>query len=50
MDQVLQGLEDFSAAYLDDVVIYSETWEEHLEHVRRVLQRNVSLVCPIVCI
>ena len=39
MDQVLQGLEEFSAAYLDDVVIYSETWEEHLEHVRRVLQK-----------
>ena len=39
MDRVLQGLEDFSAAYLDDVVIRSETWEEHLQQLRQVLER-----------
>ncbi len=38
MDQVLQGL-TFTAAYLDDIVIYSETWEQHVEHIREVLQR-----------
>lgn len=37
MDRVLQGCEDCSAAYLDDVVIFSMTWEEHLEHLHRVL-------------
>lgn len=37
MDRTLQGCEDCSAAYLDDVVIYSNTWKEHLEHVKRVL-------------
>ena len=38
MDRVLQGLGEYSAAYLDDVV-YSETWEEHLQHTSAVLQR-----------
>ncbi|XP_078797929.1 uncharacterized protein LOC144989406 [Oryzias latipes] len=37
MDKVLQGCENFSAAYLDDVVIFSNTWENHLQHLRRVL-------------
>uniref|UniRef100_A0A3P9LR23 Gypsy retrotransposon integrase-like protein 1 n=1 Tax=Oryzias latipes TaxID=8090 RepID=A0A3P9LR23_ORYLA len=37
MNKVLQGCEEFSAAYLDDVVIFSSTWEEHLQHLKRVL-------------
>lgn len=32
MDQVLDGLEDF-AAYIDDIVTFSTTWEEHLATV-----------------
>ena len=39
MDQVVRGLDDFSAAYLDDLVIYSETWEDHLQHLHQILQR-----------
>lgn len=39
MDKVLQGCEEFSAAYLDDVVIFSATWEEHVQHLRTVLQK-----------
>lgn len=39
MDQVLRGVGDFAAAYLDDIVIFSETWEDHLTHVRSVLSR-----------
>ena len=38
MDKVLQGLQDFSAAYLDDVIIFSENWKQHLQHLRQVLQ------------
>ena len=32
-------IENFMVVYLDDILIYSETWEEHLEHIRKVLQR-----------
>jgi len=39
MDRVIQGLGDFSAAYLDDLIVFSETWAEHLQHVRTILQR-----------
>ena len=30
--QVLAGLEDFTGAYLDDIIIFSNTWEEHPAH------------------
>jgi len=39
MDRVIQGLGDFSAAYLDDLIVFSETWAEHLQHVETILQR-----------
>ena len=39
MDQVLKGLESYVAAYIDDLVIHSRTWGEHLAQVRSVLQR-----------
>lgn len=39
MDLVLHGLSDFTSAYLDDIVIFSETWEEHLKHLQMVLRR-----------
>ena len=38
MDRVIRGL-DFAAAYLDDLIVVSKTWEEHLEHLRAVLGR-----------
>ena len=39
MDRVLQGHENYmyAAAYLDDLVIHSETWKDHLEHISAVL-------------
>ena len=39
MDNILRGAEKFAAAYLDDVVIYSETWEDHLLHLEEVINR-----------
>ena len=38
MDRVIQGL-DFAAAYLDDLIIFSSTWEEHLQHIQSVLEK-----------
>lgn len=48
MDKVLAGYKyDFCFAYLDDIVIFSVTFDEHVEHVRKVLERlrqyNLSL-------
>ncbi|KAK7938780.1 hypothetical protein WMY93_002106 [Mugilogobius chulae] len=39
MDRVLKGCEHCSAAYLDDVVIFSETWEDHIQHLSLVLKK-----------
>ena len=39
MDTVLKGTEGFAAAYLDDVVIYSITFEEHLKHLEIVFEK-----------
>ncbi|GFX30857.1 retrovirus-related Pol polyprotein from transposon 17.6 [Trichonephila clavipes] len=37
--ELLNGLEDFVVPYLDDITIFSDTWESHLKHVETVLQR-----------
>ena len=39
MDEVLRELHPFAVAYLDDILIHSATWEDHLGHLSRVLQR-----------
>ena len=38
MDAVLRGL-SFVAAYLDDMVIYSDSWSDRLQHLRSVFIR-----------
>ncbi len=37
MDILLRPHQQYAAAYLDDVVIHSECWEDHLGRLRRVL-------------
>ena len=37
MDYVLRDVSEFCAAYLDDVVIFSQSWEEHVSHLQAVL-------------
>lgn len=39
VDQVLRGLDSCAAAYIDDIVIFSESWEQHLEHLTEVFER-----------
>jgi len=36
---MLLGLDVFSAAYLADIIIFSDTWQEHLSRLRTVLSR-----------
>jgi hypothetical protein len=38
-DVLFDYLDDFYIAYLDDIIIYSKNELEHIEHVRKVLQR-----------
>ncbi len=37
MDILLRPHQAYAAAYLDDVVVHSVSWEDHLERLRRVL-------------
>ena len=40
MDRILNELrEDFCEVYLDDILIYSETFEQHLIHIEKIIQR-----------
>lgn len=41
MDRVLQGCEEWSLAYLDDIVIHSNSWQEHLQHLKQTL-KNIA--------
>jgi hypothetical protein len=39
MNGLTQGCEQFAAAYLDDLIVYSNTWDEHLHHLEEILER-----------
>ena len=47
MSVVLQGYNDFGTAYLDDIMVFSSTLEEHLEHLSiifgKLRQHNFKL-------
>eukprot|EP00253_Pinus_taeda_P029555 PITA_29555 len=39
MDDILQPFTNsFVVVYLDDILIFSQSWEEHLHHIQQVLQ------------
>ncbi|GFT20443.1 retrovirus-related Pol polyprotein from transposon 297 [Trichonephila clavipes] len=38
MAELLNGLQE-RITYLDDIAIFSDTWESHLKHIETVLQR-----------
>ena len=40
MNKVLSGIQHkFTLAYLDDIIIYSKTFDEHIEHIKAVFSR-----------
>ena len=39
ISEVLKGLSHFMIAYLDDIIIFSKTEEEHLQHLEIIFQR-----------
>ena len=39
MDHILQGLHGFAIVYLDDILIHSDTWEEHVKHLTMVFNQ-----------
>ncbi|CAM4378810.1 unnamed protein product [Lepidochelys kempii] len=39
VDQLLRGMESFAGAYIDDICVFSQTWEDHVSQVRQVLNR-----------
>ncbi len=40
MDKMFREyIDDFAMVYIDDIVIYSKTFEEHLRHIELILRR-----------
>ena len=40
MDKHIQGLGASTAVYLDDIIIFSKNWKDHVQHVRNVLLKE----------
>ena len=38
-DQLVDGIQNYAAAYLDDLVVFSSTWEDHLKQLQEILSR-----------
>ena len=38
MQRVLASVSEFATPYMDDVVIFSETWDDHVKHIQLVLE------------
>ncbi len=38
MDKILRPHTAYAAAYLDDIIIYSQDWQRHMVHLREVLR------------
>ena len=39
VNRVLRGLEVFTGAFLDDIIIFSDSWSDHLKHIQLVFDR-----------
>ena len=49
MNRVLEGCEEFARCYTDDLVVYSKSWEEHLQHLLGRLQAAKLTLKPRKC-
>jgi hypothetical protein len=38
-DTLMNYLNEFVVAYLDDIIVYNNSKKEHIHHVRKILQR-----------
>ena len=36
--KILNKCTAFASPYMDDVIVYSETWDDHKQHIRHVLE------------
>ena len=43
IDHVIRGKSELACAYLEDLIIYSVSWEDHLVHIQAVQDRIRSL-------
>ena len=39
MDQIFHDTHQYAVAYLDDIIVHSQTWDEHIYHLREVFTR-----------
>ena len=46
-DTIREYLDVFTLAYLDDILIFSTTYKEHIQHVRMVLQKLRKKDLPV---
>ena len=37
MEKVLASCKGFARVFIDDVLVYSDSWEEHMNHITKVL-------------
>ncbi|MBW0531140.1 hypothetical protein O181_070855 [Austropuccinia psidii MF-1] len=49
MDRIFQEeiLEGWMVAYIDEIIIYSEKWEDHLQYIERVLSKCIPIALKI---
>ena len=40
VDLAICNLESVCGAYIDDLIIFSKSWEEHVSHTRAVLEKT----------
>ena len=38
MEKVIKGLGKFCRVYMDDLIIFSDSWEQHTQHIKEVLK------------